>query len=57
MQLASHGWWSLRRLAASLGPYLLLEILMPGGTLLAALLYVHRRYQPLARLAWTLRRR
>ena len=34
-----------------LGPYLLIEILMPGGTLLAFLLYLARR-----RLAWGLRR-
>jgi hypothetical protein len=26
-----------------LGPYLLLEILMPGGTLLALLLFLYRR--------------
>jgi hypothetical protein len=30
-------------LAKRMGPYLLLEILLPGGTLLAVLLYLYRR--------------
>ena len=29
------------------GPYLLLELLLPGGTLFALLLYVYRRNHPL----------
>jgi hypothetical protein len=29
------------------GPYLLLELLLPGGTLFALLLYVYRRSRPL----------
>ena len=33
----------LRRLASRLGPYVLLEIALPGGTLLALLLYLYRR--------------
>jgi hypothetical protein len=33
----------LRRAGRKLGPYLLLEILMPGGTLLALLLFLYRR--------------
>ncbi len=33
----------LRRLGQSLGPYLILEILLPGGTLLALLLFLYRR--------------
>ncbi|HEX8011352.1 MAG TPA: hypothetical protein VF814_10505 [Casimicrobiaceae bacterium] len=33
----------LRRWAQELGPYLLLEILLPGGTVLALLLFVLRR--------------
>jgi len=33
----------LRRLAQQLGPYLMLEILLPGGTLLALMLFVYRR--------------
>jgi hypothetical protein len=33
----------LRRLAQGFGPYLMLEIVMPGGTLLALLLFLYRR--------------
>lgn len=33
----------LRRLAQGIGPYLMLEIVMPGGTLLALLLFLYRR--------------
>ena len=33
----------LRRLVQGFGPYLVLEIIMPGGTLLALLLYLYRR--------------
>ena len=33
----------LRRWVQKLGPYLILEILMPGGTLLALLLFLYRR--------------
>jgi hypothetical protein len=33
----------LRRLAQGIGPYLILEIVMPGGTLLALLLFLYRR--------------
>ncbi len=32
-----------------LGPYALLELVMPGGTLLALLLYLHRRRRRRAR--------
>jgi len=31
-----------RRLASKAGPYLIMEILLPGGTLLALLLYLYR---------------
>lgn len=34
---------SLRRMGQRFGPYLLIELFMPGGTLLALLLYLHRR--------------
>ncbi len=37
---------SLGRFVGRLGPYLMLEILMPGGTLLALLLFVHQRRNP-----------
>lgn len=33
----------LRRLGQGLGPYLVLEILLPGGTVLALLLFLYRR--------------
>ena len=33
----------LRRLAQKLGPYLMLEMLLPGGTLLALLLFLYQR--------------
>jgi hypothetical protein len=33
----------LARLARSAGPYLLLELILPGGTLFALALYLHRR--------------
>ena len=32
----------LRRLAQRVGPYLLIEAVLPGGTLLALLLYLYR---------------
>src|SRR6476646_1226855 len=40
--------WSaalLRRAVERLGPYLLIEILLPGGSLLALLLFLYRRYR------------
>jgi hypothetical protein len=33
----------LRRVVRNFGPYLMLEIVMPGGTLLALLLFLYRR--------------
>ena len=33
----------LTRVGQAFGPYLLLEIVMPGGTLFAFLLYLYRR--------------
>ena len=33
----------LRRLARDAGPYLLVEILLPGGSVLAVALFVYRR--------------
>ena len=38
----------LRRFGQRAGPYLMLEILMPGGTLLALLLFLYQR-RPLER--------
>ena len=41
------GWLGiLRRLGQKAGPYLLLEMLLPGGTLLALLLFLYRRRKP-----------
>jgi hypothetical protein len=36
----------LRKVGQKTGPYLMLEILMPGGTLLALLLFLYRRRRP-----------
>ena len=33
----------MAKLIKSLGPYVALEVIMPGGTLMALLLYLHRR--------------
>jgi hypothetical protein len=35
----------LRRFAAKLGPYVLLEVLLPGGTLFALLLFLYQRWK------------
>jgi hypothetical protein len=41
------GWLgTLRRLGQKAGPYLLLEMLLPGGTLFALLLFLYRRRKP-----------
>ena len=37
-----------RRLARDLGPYLLVEILLPGGSLLALARFLYRRRVPLS---------
>ena len=36
----------LRRFGQKVGPYLILEMLLPGGTLLALLLFLYRRRTP-----------
>ena len=33
----------MAKLFKTLGPYVLLEVVMPGGTLMALALYLHRR--------------
>jgi hypothetical protein len=43
MQMIMSGLGMLRRLGQKLGPYLMLEILLPGGTLLALLLFLYQR--------------
>jgi hypothetical protein len=35
----------LRRFGAKLGPYVLLELLLPGGTMFALLLFLYRRWK------------
>jgi hypothetical protein len=45
MQTIISGWELVSRSAKGLGPYLMLEILMPGGTLLALLLFLYQRYR------------
>lgn len=42
MEIAASNWESLRHWAQRFGPYLLVEAAMPGGTLLALLLYAYR---------------
>ena len=42
MEIVVSGWEVLRRQAKRFGPYLLVEAVMPGGTLLALLLYLYR---------------
>jgi len=53
MQTVMCGLERLRRLAQQLGPYLMLEILLPGGTLFALLLFLYRRRSNLVP-AWVL---
>jgi hypothetical protein len=43
MRMVMIGWEMLRQFGQKFGPYLLLEILMPGGTLLALLLFLYQR--------------
>ena len=42
MEIVVSSWEVLRRLAHRVGPYLLVEAVMPGGTLFALLLYLYR---------------
>jgi hypothetical protein len=43
MQAVIEHFESLRRFGAKLGPYVLLELLLPGGTLFALLLFLYQR--------------
>ena len=43
MQTVMIHWERLRRFGQKLGPYLMLEVLLPGGTLLALLLFLYQR--------------
>jgi hypothetical protein len=42
MKMVVSSWEFLRRLARKGGPYFLVAVVMPGGTLLAQLLYLYR---------------
>jgi hypothetical protein len=43
MQIVMSALAGLRRFGQMFGPYLMLEILLPGGTLLALLLFLYQR--------------
>jgi len=43
MEMFIEGLEVLRRLARLFGPYVMVEILLPGGTMVALLLYLYRR--------------
>ena len=45
MEVLIDGLERLRRLLPRMGPYILVELVLPGGTLLALLLYLYRRRQ------------
>jgi hypothetical protein len=38
----------IRRAAGDLGPYLLVELLLPGGSLIAVIMWVYRRHRKAA---------
>ena len=42
MEIVVSSWEVLRQLGRRFGPYLLVEAVMPGGTLLALLLFLYR---------------
>ena len=42
MQIVNMGWSLLRHAVKKAGPYMLLELLLPGGTVFALLLYIYR---------------
>jgi len=44
MEMLIIGLEMLRRLLSRIGPYVLVEIVLPGGTLLALLLYLYQRW-------------
>ena len=43
MQIIKRGCRWLRRIGQNFGPYLMLELVLPGGTLFALLLFLYRR--------------
>lgn len=46
MEIVIAGVEILRRALQRMGPYLLVEVFLPGGTLLALLLFLYRRRRP-----------
>src|SRR5207237_981555 len=49
-------WGFLRRLAQTFGPYLIVEILLPGGSLIALLLFLYQQKRlPFGRVARSFR--
>ena len=46
MEHIEAAWNVVRRRACQYGPYLMLEVFMPGGTLLALALYLYRMKRP-----------
>jgi hypothetical protein len=42
MEILNTGWQFLRRLLKQAGPYMLIELLLPGGTLVALILLISR---------------
>lgn len=43
MQRIAQGWTKAQQIGKKFGPYLMLELLLPGGTLWALLLFAARR--------------
>ncbi len=60
MQWVTRHWGFLRRLVQTFGPYLIVEILLPGGSLIALLLFLYQQKRlPFglgSALAWTRKR-
>jgi hypothetical protein len=44
MEMLIIGLEMLRRLLPRIGPYVLVEIVLPGGTLIALLMYLYQRW-------------
>jgi len=45
MEIVMAGWEILRRWVPRIGPYIVAEVVLPGGTLVALSLYLYRRRQ------------
>ena len=43
MRIARSAFGRMRHIGRKLGPYVMLELFLPGGTLLALLLFLYRR--------------